>query len=263
MADQEETSTAQTVASDLDGRAAAAVLMMLLAEDEAASIVSHLDAQDVRSLGTAMLGIAAVNDRQIAAAIDLFTKRYQNAGPFSGDLAPRVRSVIEQALGPARAGSLLADIAPSASPQLADMLDWLDAEALASILKTEHPQVGALLLSSLGPEEAAAALAMFDEGKQADLLLRAARLGKVSMDAMLALEDIVSRYSLGDAKPPAKMEIGGSMGVAKIMNNLGRPIGNGSFALSEKPTNLSQMQLKRACSSLKICWRWTPRRSAQ
>lgn len=209
----------------IDGKAAAAVLMMLLAEEEAAAIVSHLDAHEVRTLGTAMLGIAAVNDGQISAAVELFKDRYENAGPFSGDPAPRVRAVIEQAVGPVRAGSLLADIAPVASPKLAKLLDWLDADALATILLNEHPQVGALLVASLEPDAAAAALAKVDEARQADLLLRTARLGKVSVEAMTALEDIVSRYSSGDAKPPVKVEMGGHMGVAKIMNNLGKPNG--------------------------------------
>lgn len=212
-------------APTLDGKAAAAVLMMLLDEEDAATIVSHLDAQDVRTLGTAMLGIAGVNDGQIDAAIALFTKSYGEASPFAADPAPRVRAVIEQALGPGRAGTLLADIVPAASPRLSELLDWMKPDVLTAVLRHEHPQVGALVLASLTPEAAAAALSGLEEPRQADLLLRAARLGKVSIDAVSALEDIVARYASGEAAPPLRVELGGTSGVAKIMNNLGRPRG--------------------------------------
>ena len=210
---------------DIDGKAAAAMLMMMLDDAEAASIVGQLDAQDVRALGTAMLGIAGANDGQIEAALSLFSARYETMGPLSGDPTPRVRAVIEKAVGVDRAASLLAGIAPIASPRLSQLLDWMDAEVIAAMLKREHPQVGALVVASLEPDVAATALAMIDESRQADLLLRAARLGKVSRDAVSELEVIVARYSGGDQAPPPKVELGGSSGVAKIVNNLGRPRG--------------------------------------
>jgi flagellar motor switch protein FliG len=119
---------------------------------------------------------------------------------------------------------LLADIAPVSSPKLAEMLDWMEVDVLAALLDNEHPQVGALIVSSLSADLAAQALGKLDEGRQTDLLLRAARLGRVSVEAITELEDIVSRY-VGDAAPPPKVELGGSSGVAKIMNSLGKPRG--------------------------------------
>ena len=197
---------------------------MLLAEDEAAAIVSHLDANEVKALGSAMLGVAGVSEDHVDAALELFADKCRGVNPLAADPTPRVRSVIEQALGPARAGTLLADIAPVSSPRLADMLDWMEVDILVSILDNEHPQVGALIVSSLTADIAAQALGRLEEARQTDLLLRAARLGKVSMEALTELEDIVSRY-VGDSAPPPKVELGGSTGVAKIMNSLGKPKG--------------------------------------
>lgn len=219
MADREE-----GAAATVDGKSAAAVLMMLLAEDEAAAIVSHLDANEVKALGSAMLGVAGVSEDHVDAALELFADKCRGVNPLAADPTPRVRSVIEQALGPARAGTLLADIAPVSSPRLADMLDWMEVDILVSILDNEHPQVGALIVSSLTADIAAQALGRLEEARQTDLLLRAARLGKVSMEALTELEDIVSRY-VGDSAPPPKVELGGSTGVAKIMNSLGKPKG--------------------------------------
>jgi flagellar motor switch protein FliG len=198
--------------------------MMLLAEEEAAAIVGHLDANEVKALGTAMLGVAGISEDNVDVALEMFANKCRGVNPLAADPTPRVRSVIEQALGPSRAGTLLADIAPVSSPKLAEMLDWMEVDVLAALLDNEHPQVGALIVSSLSADLAAQALGKLEEGRQTDLLLRAARLGRVSVEAITELEDIVSRY-VGDAAPPPKVELGGSSGVAKIMNSLGKPKG--------------------------------------
>jgi flagellar motor switch protein FliG len=219
-----EADDAQDTTPSIDGKSAAAVLMMLLAEEEAAAIVGHLDANEVKALGTAMLGVAGISEDNVDAALEMFANKCRGVNPLAADPTPRVRSVIEQALGPSRAGTLLADIAPVSSPKLAEMLDWMEVDVLAALLDNEHPQVGALIVSSLSADLAAQALGKLEEGRQTDLLLRAARLGRVSVEAITELEDIVSRY-VGDAAPPPKVELGGSSGVAKIMNSLGKPKG--------------------------------------
>jgi len=219
-----EADDAQETTPPIDGKSAAAVLMMLLAEEEAAAIVGHLDAHEVKALGTAMLGVAGISENNVDAALELFADKCRGVNPLAADPTPRVRSVIQQALGPSRAGTLLADIAPVSSPKLTEMLDWMEADVVAVLLDNEHPQVGALIVSSLSADLAAQALGKLEEGRQTDLLLRAARLGRVSVEAITELEDIVARY-VGDAAPPPKVELGGSSGVAKIMNSLGKPRG--------------------------------------
>jgi len=221
MAEADDT---QDTTPSIDGKSAAAVLMMLLAEEEAAAIVGHLDANEVKALGSAMLGVAGISEDNVDTALEMFAKKCRGVNPLAADPTPRVRSVIEQALGPSRAGTLLADIAPVSSPKLAEMLDWMEVDVLAALLDNEHPQVGALIVSSLSADLAAQALGKLEEGRQTDLLLRAARLGRVSVEAITELENIVSRY-VGDAAPPPKVELGGSSGVAKIMNSLGKPRG--------------------------------------
>jgi len=166
MADTDE----QQQLPAIDGKSAAAVLMMLLAEEDAAAIVSHLDASEVKTLGSAMLGVAGVSEGHVEAALDMFSGKCRGINPLASDPAPRVRSVIAQALGPARAETLLAGITPATSPKLSELLDWMEPEVIGMMLASEHPQVGALIVSSLSADIAALALAHIDEPRQADLL---------------------------------------------------------------------------------------------
>jgi hypothetical protein len=189
-----EADDAQDTTPSIDGKSAAAVLMMLLAEEEAAAIVGHLDANEVKALGSAMLGVAGISEDNVDAALEMFANKCRGVNPLAADPTPRVRSVIEQALGPSRAGTLLADIAPVSSPKLAEMLDWMEVDVLAALLDNEHPQVGALIVSSLSADLAAQALGKLEEGRQTDLLLRAARLGRVSVEAITELVRLHLRF---------------------------------------------------------------------
>src|SRR3546814_14376984 len=65
---------------------------------------------------------------------------------------------------------------PQRSAASLEMLRWMDVEAISGLLASEHPQVGALILSVLVPDVAARAIEQLDELLQADLVLRAAML---------------------------------------------------------------------------------------
>src|SRR3546814_15853527 len=72
------------------------------------------------------------------------------------------------------------------------MLRWMDVEAISALLASEHPQVGALILSVLVPDVAARAIETLDELLQADLVLRAAMLTSVPAAAIEDLESVLA-----------------------------------------------------------------------
>src|SRR3546814_15005765 len=69
----------------------------------------------------------------------------------SSDLT-RIRTVINEAVGNVRADNILAAVAPQRSAASLEMLRWMDVEAISGLLASEHPQVGALILSVLVPD---------------------------------------------------------------------------------------------------------------
>jgi flagellar motor switch protein FliG len=102
-----------------------------------------------------------------------------------------------------------------------DTLRWMEPAAIGEILKTEHPQVGALILAVLAPDIAAAALAAIEDDAQADLLFRAAQLDKVNAAAIDDLEMLLKKHA--DHKPSAKTrKLNGRGDIAKIVNSMPR-----------------------------------------
>lgn len=220
------TETAEAVAGPaapgVTGAQSAAILLMLLDEAEAAGILKQCAPDEIKRLGSAMFSTMGASERDIALALDRFVGSSRALPSLSINAEPRIRGVISAAVGNVRAGNILAEIAPETSVPTLDMLSWMEVDAIASLIADEPPQVGAILLAVLRPEIAAQAIAGLDDARQADLVLRAARLTHVSADALEDLEAIVAEASAGAsvAKP---VKIGGRTEAARIVNSLARP----------------------------------------
>lgn len=205
----------------VEGSAAAAILLMLLDESEAATILKHLDPDEVRQLAKAMFDAASATETQIEQALDRFVTRSRSVSAFSIGADTRIRTVINQAVGNVRADNILAAVAPQSSAASLEMLRWMDLDAISALLASEHPQVGALILSVLVPDIAARAIEALDEVLQADLVLRAAQLTSVPAAAIEDLESVLASANVGGQRV-AKQPIGGPSDVAKIMKKMSK-----------------------------------------
>jgi flagellar motor switch protein FliG len=203
----------------IGGDRAVAILLTLLSEEDAASIVQGFDPDQMRRVGSAMLDVASASSAEIDTALDVFVDRNRNASSLGMNAEPRVRSLFTAAVGNVRADSVLAEIAPSGCGNVLERLRWMDHDAIATAIRDEHPQVGALILVCLTPEVAAKCTEGLDEEKQCDLVLRAARLESINARALEDLEAVLDHYASGPAKPPS-VGLDGRGGAAKIVTRL-------------------------------------------
>jgi flagellar motor switch protein FliG len=203
----------------LEGASAAAILLMLLEEEEAATILKHLDADEVRQLAKSMFDTANASEGQIEQALDQFVNQSRGVSALAVGADVRIRTVINQAVGNVRADNILAAVAPQSSAATLEMLRWMDVDAISALLANEHPQVGALILSVLIPDVAARAIEILDETLQAELVLRAAQLTAVPAAAIEDLEAVLASANVGGQRV-AKQAIGGPSDVAKIMKKM-------------------------------------------
>lgn len=201
------------------GDTAAAILLTLLGEAEAAAILGVLNPDEARRIGIAMLDVARASAADVEAALDMFVVRSRATTGLGIDAEPRVRAVFTAALGNVRAENILTDIAPQTSTGALEKLRWMPVEAIAAALSGEHPQVGALILACLTPETAAEALAGFDDEQQSDLIYRAASLRSVNADALSDLEYLLDRY-IGVGKAGTTVKVGRRGDAAKIVTKL-------------------------------------------
>jgi flagellar motor switch protein FliG len=196
----------------------AAVLMMLVGEEEAAAILQKLDPDEVRELGKAMFAVADVSEIEVENVLDDFVDRARERSGISFDPRNQIEAVMTRALGRQKADSVLARITPPPTTGQIEMLDWLEPAEIAALIENEHPQIAAVLIVNLDPAVAAQVLEILPEAIQPDILHRVARLGPVTPEAMETLRQVLAGAQ-SVSKGSAGMLMGGTREAAKIMQS--------------------------------------------
>lgn len=205
-------------ATEPAGSEAAAILLMLLGEEEAAQLIGRLDPHEVQKLGGAMFNVADVSEAQVNKVLDQFVMRARQRTSLGFGAGTQIRHIMEKALGPDRAENMLARITPQEKSPGLEALKWMDPRTIANLVENEHPQIIALVLAHLDPAIAADVLQLLDEELQPDLVYRVATMGPVSSEAIEDLERILLR-PVAPAKSGGTTKRGGTTDAAQIVNN--------------------------------------------
>lgn len=195
----------------------AAVLMMLVGEEEAAAILQKLDPEEVRQLGKAMFAVADVSENEVDIVLDDFVGKARERTGITFDPRPQIEAVMTRALGQEKADSVLARIIPAEDVCQIDLLDWLDAPEIASMIEKEHPQIAAVLIANLDPVIGAQVLELLPDGAQPDILHRIAKLGPITPEAIETLTTMLANRTGGQAS--AGVTLGGTRDAAKILSS--------------------------------------------
>lgn len=210
----------------LAGTDKAAIMVMLLAEEDASRILGQLTPDELRQLATTMVSMGEVEPRAISDAIAGFSQSTESKGISGHGRIDSVRRMLEGAVGEVKTENLMRQVAPQeqemSQPALG-LLRWLDPKIIGEILADEHPQAIAVLLLQLDSDVAAAALAALPEHLHTPVLHRVARLGPVSRQAITILEQTLNAKieRLHGAIP---LTMGGVQQAAEIINSSHRSV---------------------------------------
>jgi flagellar motor switch protein FliG len=203
--------------SELTGTQRAAVLMLLLGEEQAANIIRFLSPKEVQGLGAAMVQVAELSQEAVNAVLDEFLaeiKRQTNLGLGTSDY---VDKVFRRALGDDKAASVLGRINPGHGSKGLEILTWMDARSIADMIKAEHPQVVAIILSVLETGVAAEVLNFLPPDARAEIMQRVASLEQVQPSAMDELEAIMTKQFSTNSSSKSS-SLGGVKAAANILN---------------------------------------------
>ena len=195
----------------------AAVLMLLLGEDQAASIIRYMDPKEVQALGAAMVSVGDISQEAVSAVLDDFIATFKKQTSLGLGTSDYVESVLRAALGEDKAASVLGRINPTSASKGLEILRWMDARAIAEMVQGEHPQVVAIILSVLENAVAADVLSFLPQEARPEIVERVARLETVQPAAMEELEAIM-RKQFASRSSSASSSFGGVKAAAKIMN---------------------------------------------
>lgn len=202
--------------ASLSGTDRAAVLLMTLGEEAASAVLKHLRPKEVQSIGSAMTNLPGVSRAQLAAVIEDFSATVEEQTPIGLGSEEYVRKVLVQALGEERARSLIDRILVGGQSKGLESLKWMDGRSVADMIRNEHPQIIAIVVSYLDSDHAAEVLSYFAQRLRSDVLMRIATLDAIHPSALQELDEILERQFAGDSSKASV--VGGLKRAADILN---------------------------------------------
>jgi flagellar motor switch protein FliG len=159
-----------------------------------------------------------VSQEAVNAILDEFVGTIKKQSSLGLGNTDYVEKVFKRALGDDKAASVLGRIMPGQSSKGLEILQWMDARAIADMIKTEHPQVTAIILSVLDHQVAADVLNFLPDESRAEIIQRVASLETVQPSAMQELESIMKlQFSTNTSSKSSSF--GGIKAAAQIMNS--------------------------------------------
>lgn len=210
----------KTPALDLNsGTSKAAVLLLTLGEEDAAEILKHMGPKEVQKVGGAMASLSNISKEQVDTVLEEFITIVGSQTSLGVGADDYIRKTMVNALGEDKAGALMDRILLGGSASGLEQLKWLDSRGIAEMIRLEHPQIIAIVLSYLESDQAAEVLQLLPENTRSDLVLRVATLDTVQPSAIHELNVIMEKQFSGGGNVQST-GFGGLKVAADILNFL-------------------------------------------
>ncbi|WP_200945427.1 flagellar motor switch protein FliG [Rhodanobacter sp. Root627] len=202
----------------MSGAQRAAILLLTLGEEDAAEVLKHLSARDVQAVGSAMAALSGVSREQVEVVLNKLDADMGQQTSLGVGTEEYIRKILVNALGENKAGGLIDRILLGRSSKGLESLKWMESRAIAEMINQEHPQIIALVLAHLEPDQAAEVLGYLPERVRSDAVMRIATLDGVQPHALNELDEIMERQFSGTTKKLKSANVGGLKAAADILN---------------------------------------------
>ena len=203
----------------LDSAQQAALFLLSVGQDRAAAVLKDMGPKEVQQIGAAMAELRSVTSDMVDNVMERFVMTIRNQTALGLDSDEYIRDMLTQALGPDKAANVIDRILLGRHSKGLEQLKWMDPRAIADLIKQEHPQIVAIIMSLLDSDQAADTLAYLPERVRSDVIMRVATLQGVHPTALMELDDIMDRQLSGNANVKSST-LGGIDTAANILNFL-------------------------------------------
>lgn len=197
----------------------AAILLLSLGESDAAQVLQHMGPKEVQRVGSAMAQMRNVQRDQVEQVMTEFVESVSDQTGLGIGSDGYIRNMLTQALGEDKAGGLIDRILLGGNTSGLDSLKWMEARAVADVIRYEHPQIQAIVVAYLDPDQAGEVLSHFDHKVRLDIVLRVSALNTIQPAALKELNTILEKQFSGNSNT-TRTTMGGVKRAADIMNFL-------------------------------------------
>lgn len=193
------------------------MLLFALGQERATAVLRHMGPREVQLIGSTMATLGSISPEMVDVVLEEFIVAVRNQTALGIDSEEYIRSVLTNALGADKASSIIDRILLGGRSKGIEQLKWMDTRAIADLVRSEHPQIVAIILSLLDSDQAADIMMFLPENMRSDLLMRIASIEGVQPSALRELDDIMEKQLTGGENIKSS-SIGGINTAANILN---------------------------------------------
>lgn len=208
---------AEAEESKLDGTQQAALFLLTVGQERAAAVLREMSPKEVQAIGATMAEFRNITTDMIDDVFRRFVVDIRNQTALGVNSDEYIRNMLTQALGADKASNVIDRILLGRNSKGLEQLKWMDPRAISDLIRNEHPQIIAIILSLLDSDQAAETLAHLPERTRPDVVMRVATLQGVQPAALRELDDIMERQLSGNSNVKSST-LGGIDTAANILN---------------------------------------------
>jgi len=161
-----------------------ALLLLAVGQQRAASVLKNMGPKEVQIVGSAMATMGQITSEMVDVVLEDFIMELKDETGLGLDSDSYIRNMLTDALGADKAGNIIDRILMGANSKGIEQLKWMDVRSIADLIRMEHPQIIAMILSLLEADLAAEVLALLPDNQRSDIVMRIATMESVQPAAI-------------------------------------------------------------------------------
>jgi flagellar motor switch protein FliG len=174
--------------SELTGPQRAAVLLLMLGEKHGGPIWALLEEDEVKRVSYAMAQLGSIEAKTVEGLVVDFVSRLSSAGAVTGSL-DRTEELLAKIFPADQVSAIISEIKGASGRRMWQRLSHIDAEILATYLRSEYPQTVAVILSRISPDHTARVLSILPDDFAVDVMNRMLKMETVQKEALEHIEE--------------------------------------------------------------------------
>jgi len=195
----------------------AAIFLLTVGEEAASRVLRHIGPKEVHKISSAMASMKNVTMEQVMSVLTDFNEVVARETALGVGSKDYLKSILVKALGEDKAGSIIDRVMMGESVSGLEQMKWMDPRAIMEIIKYEHPQIIAVVLSYIDSDQAAEVLGLLPEATRSDIILRIATLDRLQPSALAELNSVIEKQFTGIDHVKSS-SVGGITTAANLLN---------------------------------------------
>jgi flagellar motor switch protein FliG len=216
--------------NELSGPQRAAVLLLILGEKHGGPIWAMLEEDEIKRVSYAMAQLGSIETKTVETLVVDFVSRLSSAGAVTGSI-DRTEELLAKIFPADQVSSIISEIKGASGRRMWQRLSHIDAEVLATYLRSEYPQTVAVILSRISPDHTARVLSILPDDFAVDVMNRMLKMETVQKEALEHIEDTLRNEFVTTISQASRRDANELM--AEIFNAFDRQTESRFFAALE------------------------------